>query len=213
MHCRDPPVTVSAEVLADYVGKYDFGMSSSSRDKRSAANSYAGIGADIELAEGGARVRHPFENSPVAGAGLKVGDLITDIDDVPVKGLMINQVMGKLRGVVNSRVRFKIARNGQDNPIEIAVTRAAIYVPAVELQVRIDGGKLVVETTGPWPVLDFEKGKPVAMPAMSDNEFYVDSGDHTRISFTRDAAGKVSGAVLNPGPWEQKGVLIGKRPS
>ena len=142
-----------------------------------------------------------------------MGDLITDIDDVPVKGLMINQVMGKLRGVVNSRVRFKIARNGQDNPIEIAVTRAAIYVPAVELQVRIDGGKLVVETTGPWPVLDFEKGKPVAMPAMSDNEFYVDSGDHTRISFTRDAAGKVSGAVLNPGPWEQKGVLIGKRPS
>ena len=204
------PVTVSAELLADYVGKYDFGMSSSSRDKRSVTNSFAGIGAYIELADGGARVRHSFENSPAAGAGLKAGDLITDIDNAPVKGLTIDQVIGKVRGVVNSQVRLKIAR--QDNSIEVTVTRAPIY-PGVKLQIQIDAGKLVVEATGPWPLLDFEKGKPVALTAMSDNEFYVDSGDHTRLAFTRDTAGKVSGAVLNPGPWEQKGVLIGKRPS
>jgi hypothetical protein len=162
------------------------------------------------LADGGARVRHSFENSPAAGAGLKAGDLITDIDNTPVKGLTIDQVIGKVRGVVNSQVRLKIAR--QDNSIEVTVTRAPIY-PGVKLQIQIDAGKLVVEATGPWPLLDFEKGKPVALTAMSDNEFYVDSGDHTRLAFTRDTAGKVSGAVLNPGPWEQKGVLIGKRPS
>jgi hypothetical protein len=36
----------------------------------------------------------------------------------------------------------------------------------------------------------------------------VDGRYHTRISFTKDAAGKVSGAVLNPGRWEQRGVRI-----
>jgi hypothetical protein len=46
---------------------------------------------------------------------------------------------------------------------------------------------------------------PVA--ALSRDEFTVESGDHTRIAFTRDAAGKVNGAVLNPGPWEQRGAL------
>jgi len=39
------------------------------------------------------------------------------------------------------------------------------------------------------------------------DEFQVESGDRTLIAFTRDAAGKVNGAVLNPGPWEQRGAL------
>ncbi len=43
---------------------------------------------------------------------------------------------------------------------------------------------------------------------LSKDEFHVESGDHTRIAFTRDAAGKVNGAVLNPGPWEQRGALV-----
>jgi hypothetical protein len=105
-------------------------------------------------------------------------------------------------------VRLKLSRAGLDDPIELAITRAIIRVPAVELQVRIDAGKLVVEETGPWPVLDFEKGKPVAVTAASEREFYVDGGDHTRIAFVRDSAGKVLGAVLNPGQWELKGVRI-----
>jgi hypothetical protein len=43
---------------------------------------------------------------------------------------------------------------------------------------------------------------------VSKDEFQIESGDHTRIAFTRDAAGKVTGAVLNPGPWEQRGALV-----
>jgi hypothetical protein len=34
------------------------------------------------------------------------------------------------------------------------------------------------------------------------------SGDHTRIAFIRDAAGKVNGAVLNPGPWEPRRIAM-----
>jgi hypothetical protein len=43
---------------------------------------------------------------------------------------------------------------------------------------------------------------------LSDTEFYADGRSGTRIAFTVDAAGKVSGAVLNPGRWEQKGVKV-----
>jgi CubicO group peptidase (beta-lactamase class C family) len=203
------PVAVSADALADYAGTYDFGLSSSSRDRRDpAAPSFAGVGIDIEIADSGIRVISLRDNGPAAKAGMKTGDLITEIDGAPVKRLKIDRIIGKLRGTANSQVRLKISRTGLDDPIELAITRAIIRVPAVELQVRIDAGKLVVEETGPWPVLDFEKGKPVAVTAASDSEFYVDGGDHTKIAFTRDSAGKVSGAVLNPGRWEQKGVRI-----
>jgi hypothetical protein len=71
----------------------------------------------------------------------------------------------------------------------------------------------VIEATGPWPVLEFEKGKPVTVAELSNNEFYVEGGDHTRIAFRRDSTGKVVGMALNPGPWEQEGVRIGRRPS
>jgi CubicO group peptidase (beta-lactamase class C family) len=204
------PVVASADALAEYVGTYDFGLSSSSRDKRRAtAPNFVGIGADITVVDNGIKVIAPQENSPAANAGIKPGDVITDVDDAPVKGLKINQAVGKLRGAVGSQVRLKISREGEGGAIDIAVTRALIHVAAVELQVHIDAGTLVIEATGPWPVLDFEKGKPVALKALSGNEFYVDGGDHTRIAFVRSPAGKVSGAVLNPGPWQQEGVRLG----
>jgi membrane-associated protease RseP (regulator of RpoE activity) len=203
------PMAVGADALADYAGTYDFGPSSSSRDRRDlVAPSFAGIGIDIEIVEGGVRIISVRDNAPAAKAGIKAGDLITDIDDAPVKGFKIDRIIGKLRGAANSQVRLKLSRAGLDDPIEFAITRAIIRVSGVELQVRIDAGKLVVEATGPWPVLDFEKGKPVVVTAASDSEFYVDGGDRSRIAFVRDQAGKVLGAVLNPGPWELKGVRI-----
>jgi CubicO group peptidase (beta-lactamase class C family) len=202
-------VAVSADALADYAGTYDFGLSSSSRDRRDpTAPSFAGIGIDIEIAEGGVRIVSLRDNGPAANAGIKPGDLVTDIDGASVKGLKIDRIIGKLRAAVNSQVRLKLSRTGLDDPFELTITRALIYVPAVELQVRIEAGQLVIEATGPWPVLDFEKGKPVVVTAASEREFYVDGGDHTRIAFVRDSAGKVSGVVLNPGRWEQKGVRI-----
>jgi CubicO group peptidase (beta-lactamase class C family) len=203
------PVTVGADALADYAGTYDFGLSSSSRDRRDlAVPSFAGIGIDIEIAEDGVRIVSLRDNAPAAKAGIKAGDLITHIDGAPVKGFKLDRIIGKLRGAANSQVQLKISRTGLDDPLEFVITRAIIRVSGVELQVRIDAGKLVVEETGPWPVLDFEKGKPMAVTAASEREFYVDGGDHTRIAFVRDQAGKVLGAVLNPGQWQQKGVRI-----
>ena len=42
----------------------------------------------------------------------------------------------------------------------------------------------------------------------SADEFTVEDEDHTRIAFVRDTAGKVSGLILNPGPFEQKAAMI-----
>jgi len=44
--------------------------------------------------------------------------------------------------------------------------------------------------------------------AISDREFYYDGGGHTRIAFITDQSGKVTGAILNPGSREIKGVKV-----
>jgi hypothetical protein len=58
------------------------------------------------------------------------------------------------------------------------------------------------------PVLDFEKGAPIAVVPMSRDEFFVDGGDHTRLAFLHDAVGKVTGLILNSGPWQITGRRI-----
>ncbi len=76
---------------------------------------------------------------------------------------------------------------------------------AALLEVRVEDGKLTVRSAGEAAVFEFGNAAPTAVSALSPSEFYVDGRYHTRIAFTRDASGRVTGAVLNPGRWEQKG--------
>jgi hypothetical protein len=39
---------------------------------------------------------------------------------------------------------------------------------------------------------------------MSRDEFFVNGGDHTRLAFLHDEAGKLTGLVLNPGPGRSR---------
>jgi hypothetical protein len=49
----------------------------------------------------------------------------------------------------------------------------------------------------------FEKDTAILARPTSSSEFVVDDDDdHTRLAFVRDQAGKVTGAILNPGPWQ-----------
>src|SRR6185295_7195161 len=100
-----------------------------------------------------------------------------------------------------------IVRNGVDQPVDIAVVRQPIGLRAL-LRVKAETENLIVEATGGRRVFDFARSKPTSIFPLSDTEFYADGRSATRIAFTVDAAGKVSGAVLNPGRWEQKGVKI-----
>ena len=77
-----------------------------------------------------------------------------------------------------------------------------------DLQVAVKDGKLEIEASGALPVLDFEKGAPTTVVPLSSSEFLVDGGDHTRLAFLQDGAGKATSLVLNPGPWQIAGLRI-----
>jgi CubicO group peptidase (beta-lactamase class C family) len=209
------PAVLSPEALADYVGIYDFGGTVSSRDRQGlidGKNGWLGIEAFVAMKQEGLRINKPTPGGPATKAGVTAGDLITQLDDAPLKGLSLSDVFAKLRGPANTPIKMKIVHKGQDGARDLSVVRAARRVNAVQLQVRVEQGKLVAEATGAWPILEFEKGKVTPLVATSSNEFTVDDEDHTRIAFVRDAAGKVSGLILNPGPWEQKAAMIAPGP-
>src|SRR5262249_50904339 len=101
-------------------------------------------------------------------------------------------------------------RKGHVEPIELTIVRAVIRPPGTgsDLQAAVKDGKLQIEANGDLPVLDFEKAQRTTVVPMSGNEFFVDSGDHTRMAFERDTAGKARRLVLNPGPWQITGHRI-----
>jgi C-terminal processing protease CtpA/Prc len=167
-----------------------------------------GPGMEIAMQDGAVKVRASSPNGAAAKAGLVAGDIITHVDDIPINGLNFAQVQDKLRGQVDTPVRLKIVHRGQDGPVDVTVVRKMTRTPGVQLTARMEDGRLVIESTGPWPVLDFDIGKPIAIRAISNGEFYVDGGDHTRIAFISDGSGKITGAVLNPGAREIKGIKI-----
>jgi CubicO group peptidase (beta-lactamase class C family) len=205
------PTILSPEALTDYVGTYDFGGSVSSRDRQGLAdgkNGWLGIEAFVAMEPEGLRINRPYPGGPATKAGVTAGDLITELDDGPLKGLSLADVLAKLRGPANTTIKMKIVHKGQDSASNLSVVRAADRVNAVQLQVRVEQGKLVAEATGAWPILEFEKGKATPLVATSSNEFTVGDEDHTQIAFVRDAAGKISELTLNPGPWEQKAAMI-----
>jgi CubicO group peptidase (beta-lactamase class C family) len=208
------PVATDPATLAAYAGTYRF-SSTSSRDQQApngdarGVRGFGGLGIELAIEDGRVKVVSPVANAPAARAGVIAGDIITHLDDEALRGLSLNQAVEKLRGPVNTAVRLKIVRKGQENPIEVPVVRDLIRVAGTgtDLQVTVKDGQLQVEASGA-PVLDFEKGAPITVAPTSSDTFFVDGGDHTRLAFLHDGAGKATSLVLNPGPWHITGQRI-----
>lgn len=75
----------------------------------------------------------PLKGSPAEEAGLKPNDIIIEIDDEPVRGLEIEDVIELLRGATGTKVKLKLKRDGKF--IFEYVTRAKIDVPYVESEI------------------------------------------------------------------------------
>jgi hypothetical protein len=199
---RPAPVIVPIARLADYAGTYNFGFSSAA-DRR-VEPGHVGIMA-VGTPDGALKVTATAHDGPAAMAGIVPGDLITYIDGAAVNEMTFAEAVGKDGGPAGSKVRLTILPAGRDKPIEVTIVRTPMRSREIELSAHVEAGRLVVESVGEWPVLDFDKGKQLAVTPEADSTFYVDSGDHTRIAFIRDSTGKVSEAALNPGPWELRG--------
>ena len=92
---------------------------------------FGGLGIEVTMEDGVIKVVAPIDETPAAKAGVMANDFITHIDDEPVQGLTLNQAVDKMRGPVNTKIKLKIMRKGQDKPVEMTLTRDVIRVLSV----------------------------------------------------------------------------------
>ncbi|HVB18249.1 MAG TPA: S41 family peptidase [Stellaceae bacterium] len=91
---------------------------------------FGGLGIEVSMENGLVKVVSPIDDTPASHAGLKPGDLITQLDGTPIQGLTLPEAVEKMRGPVNSDITLTIRRAGQD-PFDVKLTRAVIKIQSV----------------------------------------------------------------------------------
>ncbi|MDB5573802.1 MAG: C-terminal processing peptidase-3 [Tardiphaga sp.] len=99
---------------------------------------FGGLGIEVTMEDGLIKVVSPIDDTPASKAGIMANDIISNLDDEAVQGLTLNQAVEKMRGPVNTKIRLKIVRKGQDNPIEVTLVRDNIRVRSVRARVESD---------------------------------------------------------------------------
>lgn len=93
---------------------------------------FVGLGIEVAMEDGYVKIVTPMEDSPAFRAGIKAGDVITRIDNVPVKGLTLDEAIKRMRGEPQTKVVLTIARKGDDQPWVVPLVREEIRVFSVK---------------------------------------------------------------------------------
>ena len=96
---------------------------------------FVGVGIEISQEDGLIKVVSPIEGSPAFRAGLKPNDLITKIDDTPVKGLALSEGVKRMRGEPNTKVMLTIFRKSESRTFPVSITREEIRTQSVRSKV------------------------------------------------------------------------------
>ncbi|MGH8725844.1 MAG: S41 family peptidase [Burkholderiales bacterium] len=93
---------------------------------------FGGLGIEVGMEDGFVKVISPIEDTPAHKAGIKPGDLITKLDDTPVKGMTLNDAVKRMRGKAGTQITLTIQRKGEALPVIVTITRAIIRVQSVK---------------------------------------------------------------------------------
>ncbi len=96
---------------------------------------FVGVGIEISQEDGLIKVVSPIEGSPAYRAGLKPNDMITKIDDTPVKGLTLNEGVKRMRGEPNTKVVLTIFRKSENQSFPVTIIREEIRTQSVRSKV------------------------------------------------------------------------------
>lgn len=102
--------------------------------KEETSGSYCGIGALVsQNADTGVITAiNVFKGSPAEKAGMKNGDIIYKVEDKEVTGEDLNNVVAKMKGEKDTKVKINVYRTSEKEYIDLEVTRDKVDVPTVE---------------------------------------------------------------------------------
>ncbi|MBI1776951.1 MAG: S41 family peptidase [Proteobacteria bacterium] len=114
------------------------------RDNRANRDGFGGIGITLAVDEDGIAVASVLAGTPAEAQGLRVGDRILFVDDEPLTGMPVSDVLARLRGAVGSTLNLTIERDSKRQIV--ALSRARIVPTTVT--VKREGEAVIIRITG-----------------------------------------------------------------
>jgi carboxyl-terminal processing protease len=164
---------------------------------------FGGLGIEIGAEDGLIKVVAPYEDTPAYKAGIKSGDYIVKIDDVPVRGMSMNDAVKRMRGKPGTRVTLTIARKNVETPIVLTLTRAIIRTKSVKF-------KLLEPGYGYVRVTQFQEHTAENLASALDSMYKSNKADLKGVilDLRDDPGGLLNGAVGVAAAFLPKDTLV-----
>ncbi len=87
---------------------------------------FGGLGIEVTMEQGVIKVVSPIDDTPAAKAGILANDYIVELDGKSVQGISIDEAVAKMKGVVGTKIKLTVIREGQKDPLYFELTRDTI---------------------------------------------------------------------------------------
>jgi len=101
---------------------------------------YCGIGSLVSqnAKTGVITIVKPFVDGPAYKAGMLPGDIIYKVNGTEVTGTDLSTVVSQMKGEKGTNVIVTVVREGEEDPLDLVITRDEIEVPTVEYEMLED---------------------------------------------------------------------------
>jgi carboxyl-terminal processing protease len=100
---------------------------------------FGGLGVQVGVNNGFITIISPVDGSPADIAGVEAGDIVIKIDDTPTSDITIDETTDLMRGPPGTDIVLTILREGEDEALEITVTRDIITSNSVRSRILEPG--------------------------------------------------------------------------
>ena len=103
------------------------------------SGTYDGIGIEVMLKDGVVSVGNVFEDSPASKVGIKVGDIITKVNDTDINGKSLTEVVS----MINSKKKAKITINREGEELSFELSKDTIETSVVDSEIYESNNKKI----------------------------------------------------------------------
>lgn len=96
---------------------------------------FQGVGMEIGIRDGILTVVAPLKGTPAERAGIRSGDKIVQIDGTPSADMPVDKAVKLIRGEKGTTVKFMVVREGEKEPLTIAIMRDVIEIPTINTEI------------------------------------------------------------------------------
>lgn len=167
---------------------------------------FGGLGIEVTQENGLIKVVTPIDGTPAHEAGILPGDIITRLDDTPVKGLSLDDAVRRMRGEPGTTINLTIIREGRNQPLEVTLERAEIKIASVRSQ-------LIDDTIAYVRVTQFQADTANTMRSQI-RDLMDESGNDLRgliLDLRNNPGGILTGAVSVADVFLEEGVIVSTR--